>query len=1126
MTEAGLGGIDRADGEVAAPLPAGTVTFLLTDVEGSSRLWERDAQAAATAMTRRQDIICTATRLHRGALPLEQGEGDSSVSVFARASDAAACAVRIQQELGAEEWQSPIEIRLRVALHTGEAELLSDGTYQGAALNRCARLRALGHGGQILLSQATYEVLVDGLSDGNTLRDLGVYRLRDLTRPEHVWQLCHPEVLGAFPPLRSLDAVANNLPVQLTSFVGRESEIEAVSTLLAEHRLVTLTGAGGCGKTRLALQVAPRVADGYADGIWWIDLAPLADPSLVPAALAAVLGVRESPLEPIIDTVVRYLSTRRALVVLDNCEHLIGSCAELAARLVQECLGVTVIATSREPLRVDGETNWPVPSLSLPSDAADSSLGEYEAVRLFVDRARASQRNFSLSAENAPAVTEICARLDGIPLAIELAAARARVLTVDQIAAGLADRFHLLTGGARTALPRQRTLESSVAWSHDLLADDERTVFNRLSVFAGSFTLDAAEAVCADDRIAAERVLDLLSELVDRSMVQVVDDADPQTSRYRLLETMRDYARHKLTDAAEAGSTRDRHLDHYVSFVTRAATGLAGPDLVEWLARIDGELDNVRAALDWSSHSADPGRGARVVGHLSLYWFARSELSVGRARLEATLDDTNGDLTARASALGALCMVNYRVGNMVKGGRFGDEAIALARRLGDASSLGRALYWRAWVRYWGEGDRHTAWAEFEEAATLLREANDRAYQALNAATFAWTRIDTSEAFRARDVLDEGLALTTSGAAPHGRCYCLISLGYLCIIEGRFHDAAKELQEALSLAIDIGDHYAEICARMFLAYMDVFRGRYDEARAECELGLVVALANRSPNGEAFIRSVLAFDEFAQGHLDAAATELGDSFALLGAVMPFFGSLCRAGQARVALAQASLGDARTYAQEAVMLGRSIDWVFGSVWGLVAQAALARADGDAHAAEDLLHEALDIAAPLRRPLICEVLDGLGAALADQDRFEEAARVLRAVESERDAIDCVRYSVERSAHEAVIAGVRDALGPQAFEASWEEGARLSLDDVLSYVRRGRGRRKRPSHGWPSLTPTEVRVVDLVTEGLTNPQIGERMFMSRRTVQSHLAHIFVKLGVSTRAELAALTAERRGTQA
>ena len=558
---------------------------------------------------------------------------------------------------------------------------------------------------------------------------LGVHRLRDLARPEHVWQLCHRSRTDSFPPLSSVEAVANNLPVPLTSFVGRDVEIDAVRTLVGESRLLTLTGAGGCGKTRLALAVAAGIADEHPDGICWVDLAPLSDASLVPAALAGVLGVPESPMEPITDTAVGYLSGRRALVGLDNCEHLIEACAALAATLIEGCAGVTVLATSRELLGVAGEAAWAVPPLSLPHDDAPATS---ESVQLFVDRARSSRPNFALTDENAPTVAEICTRLDGIPLAIELAAARTRLLTVVEIAEGLADRFHLLTGGGRTALPRQRTLEGSVDWSHDLLDRTEQAVFRRLAVFAGGFTLNEAEAVCAGNEVTAQRVLDLLSTLVDRSLVQLVDDAGAHA-----LPAARDDPRLRPLQADRCWRSRGdvgsaprllRVLRRAGSIRTggRRSARLAGP------GRLGDRQSARRSGLEHRVRGVGVG-GSAWCDVSRLYLFARSDLAIGRGRLEATLEDPRSGEVDRAGALGTLCIVCYRAGEMVKAVGYGDEAVAIGRRFGDPATLGRALHWRGWARFWGEADLRGGWADFEEADATLRPTDDRLFQALNLA---------------------------------------------------------------------------------------------------------------------------------------------------------------------------------------------------------------------------------------------------------------------------------------------------------------------------------------------------------------------------------------------------------
>ncbi|MGH3984533.1 MAG: NB-ARC domain-containing protein, partial [Pseudonocardiaceae bacterium] len=474
--------------EQATPhLPVGTVTFLLTDVEGSTRLWESASEAMGAVIRRHYQLLDAAIALHGGVRPQEQGEGDSVVAAFTRASDALAAALDIQRAFSCERWPEDASLKLRIALHTAEAQLRNEGNYFGQAVNRCARLRAIAHGGQIVLSRTTRDLVLDQLPEHAEPTDLGLHRLRDLGRPEHVFGLVHPDLPSEFPPLRSLDTMPNNLPSELTSFVGRRVELAQIGDPLERVRLLTLIGAGGCGKTRLALQAAADVMDHYPGGVWWVELARLEDPSLLPAAVIGALGLREVPGRALLHTLVEYLRERRALVVLDNCEHLLASCAQLVDALLRGCPSLTILATSRAPLGVPGETTWRVPSMSLPAEAQRKpieALRQSDAGALFIDRATQVRPNFAVTAANAPTVAQICHDLDGIPLAIELAAARVRMMAPEQIARALSDRFHLLTGGARTTMLRHQTLEASIDWSHELLSDGERALLRRLSVFA------------------------------------------------------------------------------------------------------------------------------------------------------------------------------------------------------------------------------------------------------------------------------------------------------------------------------------------------------------------------------------------------------------------------------------------------------------------------------------------------------------------------------------------------------------------------------------------------------------------------------------------------------------------
>ena len=604
-------------------MPTGTVTFLLSDVEGSTRRWQEAPDAMAVAVPRHYELLDEAIAAHGGVRPVEQGEGDSVVGAFSQASDAVAAAVAAQRAFATEPWPEGAELRVRIALHTGEAQLRDRGNYVGHTLNRAARIRDSGHGGQILVSAATAALVADRLPADATLLDLGQHRLQDLARPEHIWQVVHPDLPSTFPPLRSLDVFQHNLPVQLTPLVGRTSEITDVRGLLSGDRLVTLTGSAGVGKTRLALAVAAATVDSHPGGVWWVELAPLADPDAVGRAALAAIGAREAPGATAVHQLAVELGDQPSLLVFDNCEHLIVGCATLVAGLLAANPSTSVLATSREPLGVPGEITFRVPSLPCPSpeQVIDiSTLSRYDAVALFVERARRARPSFAINEANAAAITQICHRLDGIPLAIELAAARCRQLSAQRIAAELDDRFRLLTGGARTVMARQQTLAASVDWSHDRLDDAEQATFRRLGVFAGPFPLEAAESiVLSGGGLQPTEILDVLGRLVDKSLLSV-DDALPGAARYRLLETLRAYATEKAAAADELATVRDAHAAWWSEWLEPRQVMPTDEDLDE----IDEFHADLKVALDWVS--SDPDRGLRL-----LHLVARPWLSSGRA---------------------------------------------------------------------------------------------------------------------------------------------------------------------------------------------------------------------------------------------------------------------------------------------------------------------------------------------------------------------------------------------------------------------------------------------------------------------------------------------------------------
>jgi predicted ATPase/class 3 adenylate cyclase len=547
MSEIDAPPLNWSDLGVSELVPTGTVTLLLADVEGSTRLWEAQPDEMTAAFGNLDRTLADVVAAHGGVRPVEQGEGDSFVIAFGRASDAAACALELQR--------APLApIRLRIGLHTGEVQLRDEANYIGPTINRTARLRDLAHGGQTVLSGTTSDLVCERLPADAWLAELGTHPVRDLPRPERVVQLCHPDIRNEFPPLRTAKTSrSHNLPAQLTSFIGRTGQIEEVRRLVLANRLVTLTGAGGAGKTRMAVEVSGALTNEFTDGVWYVDLAAVADPVVVPTTIARTMGLPDQPGKSALETVVRFISERTVLLLLDNCEHLLDSSGDAILTLLSGCPQLTVLTTSREPISVGGEVTWRVPSLSLDD----------EAIALFADRAQRARPTFHIADDDADLVADICKRLDGIPLAIELAAARVRALSLRQIADSLHDRFRLLTGGARNVMRRQQTLRASVDWSHALLTEPERVLFRRLGVFMGGFDLNAAQTVAATTEVEQFQILDQLSLLVDKSLVIAEDESGAM--RYRLLETVRQYALEKLSESGEADTVRDRHRDHYVA---------------------------------------------------------------------------------------------------------------------------------------------------------------------------------------------------------------------------------------------------------------------------------------------------------------------------------------------------------------------------------------------------------------------------------------------------------------------------------------------------------------------------------------------------------------------------------
>lgn len=764
-------------------LPVGTLTFVLTDLVASTRSWETQTRAMRAAMERHDEIVYAAVARHRGVMVESGRAGDSIFAVFRAAKDAASCAIEVQRAFRTAQWPERLSLRIRIALHTGEVELRG-GHYFGPALNRCARVLALCHGGQSLTTQATRELLVEDPPADVELTDLGLHRLKDLRRLERLYQLTDLRSSDRFPPLHSRPEYRTNLPILLTSFVGRERELAELRTLLHSSRLLTLTGTGGAGKTRLAKRLASEVAGEMPAGVWFVELAPVSDPRLVARTVASALDVEEQQGRPLIETLVDHCAGIPMLLVLDNCEHLLEACAQMAETLLASCPKLRVVATSREPLNLGGEVTWRVPSLA----GAD-------AIQLFAERARLRSQHFELSDDTRRIVAEICERLDGIPLAIELAAARAGTLPLEEVRRRLERGLALLAGGSRTAAKRQQTLEATIDWSYDLLSDQERRLLRRISIFAGRFSIDAAEAVCVAADLPRESIIDHLSQLISKSLLQRIDD------RFLCLETIRAYARSKLEAAGELGSLRQAHAMYFM----RVAESRRPGGLATWLDQLEEDHDDLREALQWSL-SSDPATAARFSAALYEFWLLRGYALEARSFLEELVRALSATSSDRARALLETGVMAYTAGDLEGASRAIDEGLLGARAANDPDLVSRGLVFRGNVALAG-GDAERAGGALEEALAIAQETGNTRREAdarHHLGTLALVRGDLAGAF---DRFTESLELRSAGGAADETGITLMLRAFVSIVRLDRPSARRDISEALEIGLALRDRRA-------------------------------------------------------------------------------------------------------------------------------------------------------------------------------------------------------------------------------------------------------------------------------------------------------------------------------
>ena len=863
-------------------LPTGTITLLFTDIEGSTQLLQQLGDRYAT-------VLAGCRRLLREAFQQWNGyevdsQGDAFFIAFARATDAISAAVAGQHALANHPWPDDAVVLVRMGLHTGEPSLVPEG-YVGIDVHHAARIMEAAHGGQILLSQTTRQLIEHNLPDGVSLRDMGEHRLKDLQRPSHLFQLVIAGLLTDFPPLKTLDALPNNLPVQPTPLIGREKEVDAIGQLIRHDdvRLVSLTGPGGMGKTRLALQAAAELSDLFADGVYFVDLAPVSVSTLVIPAIAQTLGLWERGSLPLLERLKEELQQKRMLLLLDNFEQVIDAAIDIAD-LLAACSQLKLFITSRTVLRVRAEREFIVPPLSHPDPAQVpdiSTLSQYEAIALFVQRAQAVRPDFQLTAINAPAVVEIAARLDGLPLAIELAAARMKLLSPEALLARLSQRLQILTGGARDVVARHQTLRNTIEWSYNLLDTEEQQLFRRLSVFVGGSTLGAVEAMYATLGDGTEPVLDLVASLVDKSLLQRRERGSGAEPRLVILETIREYGLECLFTSGEMEMVRKAHAAYFLTQVESGDQDLPSSEYEAWLHQMEQEHDNLRAAMQWSLEQSEGRKGIalRLGGGLRPFWYNRGYLSEGLDFLERALAQSDEmEAAVRATALYAAARLYEVRGEYDRAEPPLIKSLSLYRELGDMTRIGYALHLQADIA-WRRGNLAMARSQAEESFAIFRQLDDKGAIAGLLLHLGALAADQGEYTKALTLLEESLAINRALADKSGTADSLFNLARASYFSG--DDLARArilLEESFAIFNELGDKESLAYCLCLSGLLTLEQGDTTSAYSLIEQSVTLFKERRQKHGMALSTTSLAKVTAAQGDTTTARVLYEESVLL--------------------------------------------------------------------------------------------------------------------------------------------------------------------------------------------------------------------------------------------------------
>lgn len=985
--------------------PAGTVTFLFSDIEGSTRLLQELGDQYADVLMEHHRLLRSAFK-DRGGREIDAA-GDGLFVAFERARDSVAAAVAGQRGLAQHPWPKGEAVRVRMGLHTGEPSVRA-GSYIGLDVHRAARICAAGHGGQILLSRATCELVQHSLPEGVGLRDLGRHQLKDLQHPEHLFQLIVPGLPSDFPPLRARQGVPNNLPAQPNELIGREAEVEAVKQLLSRGtlRAVTLTGPGGTGKTRLALSIAASLTDEFPDGVYFVPLATISDPNLLASSIAVALGVRENPARPILESLKEDIRGKRRLLLLDNFEQIVAA-ATVVAALLAACPGLRVLITSRVVLHLSGEHEYQVPPLPLPEPGRlpdTGNLERYPAIALFVQRARTARTGFMLTSENAEAVARICAHLDGLPLAIELAAARIKLLSPQALLDRLGSRLDFLKGGARDLPARHQTLRQAIAWSYDLLAEEEKAYFKRIAVFTGGCTLEAVERVCGGDGGLGMDALDAVAALVDKSLLRQEEESGGEP-RFVMLETIREYGLECLKAAGDWDAARRAHAVCFLGLAEQAEPELTGPRQPQWLDRLEREHDNLRTALTWAEEQGECEIGLRLGAALWRFWVVRSHMREGHERLERLLGmpGAGARTMARARGLHGVGTIIHEISYYAEARPFLEESLAIWRELGNKEGTATALNSLGWLAF-QLGDFERARSLSEEALQLNQELGERRGAAVALFNLGSVALHTSEYPRALALLEQSLALRREVGDRRGCAYVQVTLSWVEQERGNYERATAILEEALAALRELND-------RQILAWALSFRGRVAHDLGELDL--------------------------AQGILEESlslAREVGNKVIIAWVLSHLADVLHSRGEVASAL---------PLLEEGIALWRAINrW--GLPPALYCRGYMAYTAGEFDRALALYRESLELWWKLgTRRGVADSLEGLAGLALAQNHAERAVRLYAAAEAVRQAIQAPRVPRRRAAYERDVAAARRALGEEEFATAWAQGQAMTPEQV-----------------------------------------------------------------------------------